>query len=96
VKFMIFWQFSREDDDKVIAKNKSFAEERKKFSDKFPKEVYPAHWMGIGEKSFSVYETIDERQIQNLMMHYFPEVKFEIVPIFPISMFPDSLGKGEK
>ena len=96
MKFIIFWQYSREDDDKVIAKNRSLAEERKKFPEKFPKVVYPAHMMGIGDKSFSVYEADDERQLQNLIMHYFPEVKIEIVPIFPVSAFPESLGRGEE
>ncbi len=96
MKFITYWQFRRENDDKVIAKNRSFAEERKRFPDKFPKVVYPAHMMGIGDKSFSVYETDDERQLQNLIMHYFPEVNIEIVPIFPIWTFPESPGKGEK
>ena len=96
VMFIIFWQFSREDDDKVVAKNRSLVEEKKKFPDKFPKVVYPAHMMGVGEKAFSVYETDDERQLQNLIMHYFPEVYIEIIPIFPVSTFPEASGKGEK
>jgi len=96
VKFITFWQFSREDDDKVVAKNRSLVEEKKKFPDKFPRVVYPAHMMGIGDKSFSVYEADDERQFQNLIMHYFPEVYLEIIPIFPVSAFPEASGKGEK
>lgn len=81
MKYIAFWEFNREDFEKVIEKFMQIHVERKLRAEKYPKSLSAAYTM-VGEpKGFQLFETDDPEQLVNLSLHYVPLVKFNFIPI---------------
>ena len=86
MKFIMFWEYSREDTDKVLEKFQKFHEAIKKNPEKHVKPIFPAH--GLGEptetgmnKGISIYESDDEEKLIDFFVCYYPEMRIKIVPL---------------
>ncbi len=86
MKFMMFWEYSREDTDKVLAKFQKFHEAIKKNPEKHVKPIFPAHHLGEPSetgmsKGITIYESDDEEKLIDYIVSYYPEMKIKIVPL---------------
>ena len=80
MKFIWKFEFSPEDTDKVRAKNMELDLRLEKYPDKYPR-FQRSHMTGRC-KGFRIIEVDHEDQLINLVMHFFPEEKWELEPIF--------------
>lgn len=80
MKFLWKYEFSPEDAEKVRAKNMELDLRIEKFPKKYPR-FQPSHMTGHC-KGFRIIEVDNEEQLINLVMHFFPEEKWELEPIF--------------
>ncbi|MHA2084077.1 MAG: DUF3303 domain-containing protein [Candidatus Thorarchaeota archaeon] len=81
MKYIVFWEYEPKEIDKAVKKLLSFREEMKKSPDKHVKPITPNYTMSVGFKGFQLFEADDPEQLARMVLHYRPEVKFEIVPI---------------
>ena len=79
MKFIAFWEWCPEDDDKMRENTNKLIEERKKFPDKYPKILFPGHVMGYC-KGFQIYEANEDQRL-NLEWFRYPLMKIKWVPI---------------
>lgn len=80
MKFIWFYEFNPEDAEKVNAKNKELDTKMKEHPEKYPK-LFPSYMTGHC-KGFRIIEAANEEQLIHLVMHFFPEEKWKLVPIF--------------
>jgi len=80
MKFVWYYEFDSEDAEKVSRKNREFDEEMARHPDKYPK-FSPSYMTGRC-KGFRIVEVDHEEQLIRLAMHFFPEEKWEFVPVF--------------
>jgi hypothetical protein len=80
LKYIVFWEFSPEEMDKVTEKSVKHQEEMKKNPGKYPEYLFPPHTIGGQTKGFSVVEATSD-QIVNGVMYWRPELKLKYMPI---------------
>jgi hypothetical protein len=76
MKFIMFWEYSREDTDKVLQKFQKFLEGIKKNPEKHVKAIFPAHHLGEPSetgmmKGITIYESDDEEKLIDYTVSYF-------------------------
>jgi len=72
MKYIWFWEYSPEDVYKMFEKDNQIAAEREKDPNKYPKTIFPPHWLGMEHKGFTIYEVDDPQQLVNLAVKFFP------------------------
>jgi hypothetical protein len=81
--FIVFFEYSAENIQKVIEKFGQLTVEREELTreGRIPKLVFgPYHFNGQA-KGFSVYETDDPDQLMNFAIFYLPEMTIKWVPL---------------
>ncbi len=99
MKLAGFWEFKPEDMTKVIPKFGEAIAARKTAPGKFPKIIFDNHAMSVPGhmwKGFTVYEDPTEEQLNNLMIHYHPELTFQFVPLHAADVFVSQFLKMKK
>jgi hypothetical protein len=86
MKFIMFWEYSREDTDKVLQKFQKFHEAIKKNPEKHVKPITPSYHLGeVSEtgmmKGITIYESDDEEKLIDYTVSYYPEMRIKIVPL---------------
>ena len=81
MKYIVFWEYEPKDLEKAIEKLKAFRAKIKKNPGKYAKSISPNYTMGIGFQGFQLFEADNPEQLARMVLHYRPEVKFEIVHI---------------
>ncbi len=81
MKYIVFWEYEPTEIDKVVKKLEAFREEIKKNPDKHAKPLTSNYTMSVGFKGFQLFEADSSEQLARMVLHYRPEVKFEIVHI---------------
>jgi hypothetical protein len=84
VKCIGFYELKPEDFAKVIPKFREAVAARDTAPGKFPKIVFDTHAMsgpGSQWRGLTIYEDPTEEQLNNLVIHYHPEVTFQFVPL---------------
>jgi len=92
VKFISFYQYKVEDQDKIMKKFAQIQAERAKDPTKFPKIIFGPFGMGefdtVGAtKCFTIHEVDDMKQFLRLGIHFTPEITWKFVPIMEASEF---------
>ena len=96
MKFIAFCEYDPKDFDKVIEKFRQAMAEREKGTGKFPKQLFPAHSFGGLPKVIVILENPTEEQLNNLVAHYMPEMKIELVPLLDAETFIPTYMKMKK
>ncbi len=81
MKYIVFWEYDPKDLTEVIKKLKEFRKKIKEDPDKYAKSICPNYTMSIGFSGFQMFETDDPEQLARMVLHYRPEVEFDIVHI---------------
>jgi len=84
MRYLVTWEFKREDMEKLIAKELKYQEIIKKNPEKYPKNVIPIH-MVDADTVVTVWDVDNPEQIANKILYMLPEGKAKIVPIFEAS-----------
>ena len=84
MKYVMFWEYSFENQEKVLEKLKTFREARKKNPDLFPKFISENYAMVEGPRGFQMIETENEEHLANFVLHYQPVVWFNFEPIIEV------------
>jgi hypothetical protein len=96
VQFIGFWEYSKEDTEKVTAKFKQIMAERKRGTERFAKLVFgPCHFDGE-TKGFAVYETNDPDKLMSLAVFYEPLMTFKFVPLIDSTKATELWAKMKK
>jgi hypothetical protein len=82
----MFWEYAREDTDKVIAKFQKFHEDIKKNPNKHVKPITPTYSLGEPSetgmmKGITIYESDSEEKLIDYTLSYYPELRIKIVPL---------------
>jgi hypothetical protein len=86
VKFIVFWEYSVEDTDKVISRMQKWREVLKKEPQKHVKYIFPPHNLSTVNKKgnpngIAIFETDDEEKLIDHILNHMPEMKIRIVPL---------------
>ena len=81
MKYIVFWQYDPKDLNEVIKKLKEFRKKVKKTPEKYAKSISPNYTMSIGFNGFQLFEADTPEQLARMVLHYRPEVEFDIVHI---------------
>jgi hypothetical protein len=86
MKFIMFWEYSREDTDKVVRKFQQFHEDLKKNPEKHVKLIFPTHHLSEPSetgmmKGITIYESDNEEKLIDYTLSYYPEMRIKIVPL---------------
>jgi len=86
MKFIMFWEYSREDTDKVLLKFQKFHEDIKKNPEKHVKPITPAYHLGEPSETgmmegLTIYESDNEGKLIDYVASYYPEMRIKIVPL---------------
>lgn len=86
MKFVAFFEYSREDVDKLTPKFQKWQGALRKNPDKHIKPIFPPHFLStVTEKGHSngiaIFESDNEEKIIEYIMNYFPEMRLRIVPL---------------
>jgi hypothetical protein len=86
IKFIMFWEYSRDDTDKVLQKFQKFHEALKKNPDKHVQPITPSYNLGESSetgmiKGITIYESDDEEKLIDFVVSYYPEMRIKIVPL---------------
>jgi hypothetical protein len=86
VKFIVFWEYSLEDQAKVISRMQKWIEVLKKEPEKHVKYIFPPHNLStVNEKGnlngIAIFEADDEEKLMDHMLNHLPEMKVRIVPL---------------
>ena len=96
MKVLAFVEFRPEDSKKVAEKFRLIQAERQKGSEKFPKLVFPPHVFSGEFKIVVIFEDPTEEQLNNLMIHYLPDLTFNFVPLTDYANFVEQYFKAKK
>jgi len=96
VNVIAFFEYCPENFEKVTEKFKVAMADREKGSEKFPKIIFPTSALGGEFKGFSIYENPTEEQLNNIVIHYMPEVKFKFVQLTDAAKFIEQYFKAKK
>ena len=86
MKFIMFWEYSREDTDKVLQKFQKFHEDIKKNPEKHVKPITPTYHLAEPSetgmmKGITIYESDNEEKLIDYVASYYPEMRIKIVPL---------------
>ncbi|MFW9953910.1 MAG: DUF3303 domain-containing protein [Candidatus Thorarchaeota archaeon] len=81
MKYIVFWEYDPNEIEKAVKKLKEFREEVKKEPALYAKPLTANYTMSVGFKGFQLFEAETPEQLARMVLHYRPEVKFEIVHI---------------
>jgi hypothetical protein len=81
MKVIGYWSYDLKDTDAVTEKTLKSEEIRKKEPKKFPKTIFNPHFLLGGPNGFTIFEAENEDQLSELVMHYYPVLTWEFVPI---------------
>jgi hypothetical protein len=81
MKYIVFWEYDPKDLVIVIEKLEAFREKIKKNPGKYAKSISPNYTMSIGFNGFQLFEADDPEQLARMVLHYRPEVNFDIIHI---------------
>ena len=86
MKFIMFWEYSRDDTDKVLQKFDKFHEALKKNPEEHVKPITPAYHLGETSetgmmKGITLYESDEEEKLIDYVVSYYPEMRIRIVPL---------------
>jgi len=96
VKVINFSEYSLEDFEKVAEKFRVAMADRAAGSTKFPKVIFPAHGLGGEPKVITIYEDATEEQLNNLVIHYMPEMTCKFVQLQDGTKFIEQYFKQKK
>ncbi len=99
MKFVGFYEVKPEDFAKVIPKFSEAYASRKTAPNKFPKIIFDTHAMSVSGtlwKGLTIYEDPTEEQLNNLIIHYHPEVTFQFVQLSSAEIFIPQFVKMKK
>lgn len=96
MKVIWFWEYDPEDIHSMFEKDDQIVAEWEKEPGKYPRRIFPAHWLGMENKGFTIYEVDDPQQLVNLAVAFFPEKKSKFVPIFDKNTVKDTHLKMKK
>ena len=96
MKVINFSEYCLEDFEKVAEKFRIAMADREKGSKKFPKVVFPAHGVGGEPKVITIYEDATEEQLNNLVIHYMPEMTCRFVQLQDGTQFIQQYFKEKK
>ena len=94
MKYIVFWEFSPEDMDKVVEKSVKAQEDAKKNPGKYPEYIFPPHAIGGQPKGFSLVEATPE-QIVTGVTYWRPELKVKYMPIIESAKFIEQHMKSK-
>ena len=95
MKYLMYWEFSPEDMDKVIKKAVEYQQMVAKNPEKYPKNLFPPHSLGGQTKGIAILDATEE-QCAKLIMHYLPEEKVKLVPLFATAPLIEEYQKSKK
>ncbi len=81
MKYIVFWEYDPKDLEIVVEKLKEFRQKIKKNPDQYAKSISANYTMSIGFQGFQLFEADKPEQLAKMVLHYRPEVTFEIVHI---------------
>ena len=81
MQYIVFWEYDPNELDSAVKKLIEFRKEIKKNPDKYAKPLTPNYTMSVGFKGFQLFEADNPEQLARMVLHYRPEVKFEVVHI---------------
>jgi hypothetical protein len=91
-----FFEYEPEDFEKAAKKFGEAMADRQKGSKKFPKQIFPTTALGGEYKGFVIYEDPTEEQLNNIVIHYMPEIKWKFVQLADAAKFIDQYFKAKK
>jgi hypothetical protein len=91
MKMLGYAKFDLKDWDSDFKKDAALHEERKKFPDRYPKQLCPDYFLETG-KVFTLYEGTHE-QFANLAAWWIPELNWQFVAIFEASDLQKALKR---
>ena len=94
MRCIVYWEYSPEDMDQVIAKNKEQHARMAQDPNWMGKYVFPAHSTGECE-GFSIVE-VNQQQMTTAQAFWFPLMKLRFVPIIESSKKLEALMKVTK
>ena len=94
MKYIMYWEFNPEDMDKVIKKAVKYRQMVEKNPEKYPKNLFPSHSLGGQTKGIAILDATPE-QCRKLVMHYLPEEKVKLVPLFEAALFIEEYLKSK-
>ncbi len=81
MKYIVFWEYDPKDLEEVIEKLKELRKKIKKTPEKYAKSISPNYTMSIGFTGFQLFEADKPEQLARMVLHYRPEVEFDVVHI---------------
>ena len=99
MKYIGFYEVDPNDFVKIIPKFKVAIAARKTEPNKFPKIIFDTHSMSVEGrrwKGLTIYEDPTEEQLNNLIIHYHPEITFQFVLLSPAESFIPQFLKMKK
>ncbi|MHA2041433.1 MAG: DUF3303 domain-containing protein [Candidatus Thorarchaeota archaeon] len=81
MQYIVFWEYDPKELDSAVKKLIEFRKEIKKNPDNYAKPLTPNYTMSVGFKGFQLFEADNPEQLARMVLHYRPEVKFEVVHI---------------
>ena len=81
MKVIGYWEYEFKDTDAVTDKTLKSEEIRKLEPKKFPKTIFSPHFLTGGSNGFTIFEVDNEDQLAELVMHYYPVLTWQFVPI---------------
>ena len=89
MKFIGFWEFDANDDEKYIEKFRQMTAEREKGTATSPKLVFGPYLFEGERAGFSVYETDDPDKLMALGIFFSPVLTIRFVPIIESARFAE-------
>jgi hypothetical protein len=96
LKFIWFWEYDPADIYDMFEKDTQAKKLREEDAKRLPKVVFPAHWLGMEHKGFTIFEVDDPQQLVNMAAHFFPQKRSKFVPIFEKAMVQETYRKVKK
>jgi hypothetical protein len=56
-------------------------------ADKFQKQNFPSKGLGGQSKAIVIHENSTDEQLNNIVAHYMPELKINLIPLFDLEKF---------
>ena len=96
MKVLAFFEYCPEDFEKCVEKFRVAMADRATGSTKFPKQVFPTHGVGGEYKTIVIYEDPTDEQLNNVAIHYMPEMKMRFIPLIDAQKFIEQYFKEKK
>ena len=94
MKYILFWEFCPEDNDKVIEMYLALGKEVEKHPDKYPKTIFPSHSMAGKTKGFEIVEATSE-QMTHAIIYWMGLLALKFVPILAAAKIVEKYLKSK-